>query len=156
MFTGDRSGEWLYRALHKAGFADRPDPLDPDLGLTDCLITAVVRCPPPRNRPTPQEITNCTHWLLDDLVPTRAKVVVALGVIAFTHVWRVAPGLGWEHRGRRPPFGHGVEVPLEGGPLLIASYHPSQQNTFTGRLTEPMLDRIFASARRIIGRATDP
>jgi uracil-DNA glycosylase family 4 len=152
MFTGDRSGEWLYRALHKAGFATRPTSQNRDDGLrlVDCAITAVCHCAPPDNKPTPREIENCREWLANtlDLVP--ARVVLALGQIA----WRVAAAearqRGW-HSGGLPPFAHGHHVALAGSRWLLGSYHPSQQNTFTGRLTERMFDAVFRRARRLLG-----
>jgi uracil-DNA glycosylase family 4 len=150
MFTGDRSGEWLYRALHRAGFADRPDSEDPDLSPIDCLITAAVRCAPPANRPSRQELANCMHWLEADLQTSRPVVMVALGAIAFSQVLRTAPQLDWQTPKPAPRFGHGVEIALGSGPTVIASYHPSQQNTFTGRLTESMLDAVFARARQLL------
>jgi uracil-DNA glycosylase family 4 len=153
MFTGDRSGEWLYRALHRAGFADRSDSQDPDLTLVDCLITAAVRCAPPANRPNSQELANCMRWLENDLRRSRPAVMVALGAIAFAQVLRTPALLDWEAPRPAPRFGHGVEIDLVNGPTLIGCYHPSQQNTFTGRLTEPMLDAVFSRARQLLTAA---
>jgi uracil-DNA glycosylase family 4 len=150
MFTGDRSGEWLYRALHRAGFADRSDAQDSELTLINCLITAAVRCAPPANRPNPQELANCMRWLEKDLRRSRPVVLVALGAIAFAQVLHTGALLGWEAPTPAPRFGHGVEIDLGHGPTLIACYHPSQQNTFTGRLTEPMLDAVFSRARQLL------
>lgn len=143
VFTGDRSGDWLYRALHRAGFASQPTSTarDDGLELRRAYIAAAVRCAPPANVPTPEEATNCQPYLereialLDDL-----RVVVALGDFALRWLW---PIIG---SGRRPKFGHGLETPLGGGRLLVTSYHPSQRNTFTGLLTEPMFDAVFARA----------
>ncbi len=149
IFTGDRSGDWLFRALFNTGFANQPTSVhrDDGLELTDCLITAIVRCAPPANRPTTVEIKTCQRWLLPDL-STAPRVVVALGGMAFGQLKHVAPTLGWGPVRRK--FGHGVEVKLEPGPWLLASYHPSQQNTFTGRLTEEMLEAIFLRARSLL------
>lgn len=148
MFTGDRSGDWLYRALHRAGFANQPNSSDRSDGLelTDCYITAIVHCAPPDNKPTTEERDECARWLhaeLELLLP-QAQVIVTLGQMAYAQVLRwfgpVVPK-------PRPRFGHGVEIDLGiDAPTVIASYHPSQQNTFTGRLTEDMLDDVFVRA----------
>jgi uracil-DNA glycosylase family 4 len=153
MFTGDASGDWLYEALHRFGFANQPHAVSRDdgLSLSDCYITAAVRCAPPGNRPSPQETKTCRRFLVAELaLLPRVEVVVALG--RFAHdAWLVASG--WAMRlpaGRRPRFAHGAETRLPGGTLLIASYHPSQRNTNTGRLTRPMFHRVFARARRAL------
>jgi uracil-DNA glycosylase family 4 len=152
MFTGDRSGDWLYRALHRAGFATQPDATrrGDGLRLTDCFVTASVRCAPPANKPTPAERDACAPWLEGelDLLP-RVRAIVALGGFAWTQTLRILGGRGVPVPTPRPRFGHGVEVPVAGGPVLIGSYHPSQQNTFTGTLTEEMFDAIWARAREI-------
>jgi uracil-DNA glycosylase family 4 len=153
MFTGDRSGEWLYRGLHRARLASRPvsNSRDDDLRLDQVLITAAVRCAPPGNRPRPEELTRCSVWLDQDLSRARPRVLLALGSIAFRALLEAAPRHGWRPPRPRPRFGHGVEIPLEDGPWLLASYHPSQQNTFTGRLTEVMLDQVLTRARVLAG-----
>lgn len=144
MFTGDRSGDWLYRALHKAGFANQATAVsDSDgLQLLNCAITATCHCAPPANKPTREEIENCHPWLEQtvDLLPV--KVFLALGQIG----WKAV--LDFKKRqekltGKRPAFSHGAEFQFPDGHWLIGSYHPSQQNTFTGRLTEPMFDSVF-------------
>jgi uracil-DNA glycosylase len=154
MFTGDRSGEWVYRALHKAGFANQPKWTKPNDGLklSDCAITAVCHCAPPDNKPLPEEIANCRQWLVETIDLLKPRVLLALGQIA----WRAAVGesrrRGW-HVGTMPKFGHLAKVPLTDGRWLLGSYHPSQQNTFTGKLTEPMFDAVFAEAQRLLSGA---
>ncbi|MFH1765636.1 MAG: uracil-DNA glycosylase [Gemmatimonadota bacterium] len=149
MFTGDRSGDWLYRALHRAGFANQPESVgraDP-LTLRGCFITAAVRCAPPANKPTPAERDSCQAFLEDELdALTRVRVMVALGKFAFDQVWRILKGRGESLPSPRPRFSHGLEVVVRPSLILIASFHPSQQNTFTGKLTEEMFDRVWARA----------
>lgn len=143
VFTGDRSGDWLFRAMHRAGLANQPTSvsIDDGLALTDAWVTAAVKCAPPANRPTPAEREACAGFLAAELAALeRLRVVVCLGGFGYDAACR---HLGL--RGR-PRFGHGVEVEVPGGPTLVCSYHPSQQNTFTGRLTEPMLDAVFTRA----------
>ncbi len=151
MFTGDRSGEWLYAALHRAGFANRAESerRDDGLRLRDAYVTAVVRCAPPANRPTPQERDNCLPYLERELeLLERAAVIVALGAFAWDGVLRAARTLGAEVPRPRPRFGHGAEADL-GRWRLLGCFHPSQQNTFTGKLTVPMIDAVFARAREL-------
>jgi uracil-DNA glycosylase family 4 len=151
IFTGDRSGDWLFRALHKAGFATQPTSVDRNDGLRllDCYVTAAVRCAPPQNKPTLQENSNCRPFLLRELeLLRRVRVIVALGRFAFDAAI-ASVGLA-EPSSRRPDFKHACELRLIGGVTLIASFHPSQQNTFTGKLTEPMFDRVFTRTRKII------
>jgi len=151
IFTGDRSGDWLFRALHKAGFANQPQSIDRNdsLKLKDCYVTAAVRCAPPENKPAPDETANCRPYLLREVeLLTRLRVVVALGRFAFDAAI-ASVGLS-EDESNRPQFKHGTECQLKRNIRLIASFHPSQQNTFTGKLTEPMFDRIFNRARNII------
>ena len=159
IFTGDRSGDWLYRALHRAVFANQPTSVSRNdgLDLNDCYITAVIHCAPPANKPSPDEISNCRPYLLREIELLKGiTVVVALGRLAFdTAIVAIGLEEKKEAQGRRvprPPFKHGAEVPLRGGLTLIASFHPSQQNTFTGRLTEPMFDHIFSRTRAIVDR----
>ena len=150
MFTGDRSGDWLFGALHRAGFANQPESVRPGDGLElqGALITAAGRCAPPANKPTREELATCQPYIVREIeLLTDLRAVVALGRIAFDAFLRSYAAAGRTPPDRKPPFGHDVATLLpEGGPLLIACYHPSQQNTQTGRLTEPMLDAVFARA----------
>jgi|SRR5688572_6082493 len=150
-FTGDRSGEWLYRALHKAGFANQPtsNHRDDGLELIDCVITAVCHCAPPDNKPTNEEVANCREWLTQTIDLAQPRVLLALGQIAWRATWEEIRDRAWG-AGALPKFGHGAAVSLADGRWLLGSYHPSQQNTFTGKLTEPMFDRVFAAARRYL------
>ncbi|TML93027.1 MAG: uracil-DNA glycosylase [Actinobacteria bacterium] len=143
VFTGDRSGEWVFRALHRAGYANQPtsERRDDGLRLQGAYVAAAVRCAPPANRPTPAERDNCVPFLARELaLLADLRVIVVLGQFAYDVVARL---LGVRPR---PRFGHGVEVALDDGRTIICSYHPSQQNTFTGTLTEPMFDAVFARA----------
>jgi uracil-DNA glycosylase family 4 len=149
MFTGDRSGDWLYRALHRAGFASQPTSIASDDGLQlhDAWVTAPVRCAPPDNKPLTSERDNCVPWLRAELrLLDRTQVVVCLGGFAWGVMHRLLAAAGTSVPRPRPKFGHGVES-ITAGPLLVGSYHPSQQNTFTGRLTEEMFDSVFSRAR---------
>lgn len=147
MFTGDRSGDWLYRAMHKAGFANQPTSTHAQDGLTlyDAWITASAHCAPPDNKPLPAELKNCETYLLDELKTMKqAKVYLVLGGIALNALWPLVSS-----GEKKPKFGHGAELKLRNGVTLLMSYHPSQQNTFTGRLTEPMFDAIFSRSRAL-------
>ncbi len=148
MFTGDRSGDWLFRALHRAGFANQPTSVDLDDGLRldRALITAPVKCAPPANKPTPAERDACRPFLERELAAIDPIVFVALGGFAYQ---ALAAHLGIRPR---PKFGHGVEVVDPRGRHVVCSYHVSQQNTFTGKLTEEMLDAVFGRARQLIDR----
>jgi uracil-DNA glycosylase len=148
MFTGDRSGEWLYAALHRAGYANRAESerRGDGLRLRGAYVTAVVRCAPPANKPTTEERDTCLPYLERELgLLDRCRVVVALGAFAWDGVLRTARALGLEVPRPRPRFGHGAETRI-GGLHLLGCYHPSQQNTFTGKLTVPMIDAVFARA----------
>ena len=146
MFTGDLSGDWLYRAMWRSGFANRPESRgDGDgLRLIGAWVTSSVRCAPPANKPTPEERGACLGYLREELaLLDRARVLVALGALACDAVatlYALKP---------RPRFGHLAQHPLPDGRLLVCSYHPSQQNTFTKKLTEPMLDAVFELAREV-------
>jgi len=156
MFTGDRSGDWLYRSLFKFGFANQPISFSREDGLEllDCYITATCRCAPPKNRLLPSEIRNCRPFLLEELRLLRnVRVLVGLGKVGFDAALNAAQEHGWTSFRRKPRFAHGTEYQLTEKLTLIASFHPSQQNTFTGRLTEPMLDSIFKRARTLIKNA---
>ncbi|MEY2710868.1 MAG: hypothetical protein RL487_651 [Actinomycetota bacterium] len=147
MFTGDRSGDWLYRAMHRAGFANQPTSTDRDDGLrlSGAWVGAAVRCAPPDNKPTNDERDECRPFLRRELdMLGRLKVVVCLGNFAYA---AAARELGLRPR---PKFGHGVEA-RAGDVTVICSFHPSQQNTFTGKLTEPMIDAVFSRARALAG-----
>ena len=153
IFTGDRSGDWLYRALYKFGFANQPTSVSRDDGLRliDCYITAAIHCAPPDNKPLPAEFVNCRPYLLDELQQLKkVRVVVALGLIAFKTYFIARKQLGWEKPSPLPGFGHGMAAKLEDGVTVISSYHPSQQNTQTGKLTESMFDDVFRKAREIL------
>ena len=158
MFTGDRSGEWLYRALYRAQFANQAhaESLKDGLYLTDAVITATAHCAPPDNKPTTEEIENCRSHLQALLKTLPVKVIVALGGIAWQAVLKEAKEMGWlslksgKTSKFASKFAHGAEFLFENDVRLLGSYHPSQQNTFTGRLTEPMLDSIFLKAASLL------
>ncbi|HEX7786340.1 MAG TPA: uracil-DNA glycosylase [Methylomirabilota bacterium] len=153
MFTGDRSGDWLFATLHEVGLASQPTSTHPDDGLrlNDAYITACVRCAPPGNKPTPGEMARCQPFLLGELrLLARVRVVVALGRIGWDAYLRSRPRRGLTLPRPLPRFGHGAEVRLpDDGITLLGSFHPSQQNTFTGKLTRPMLRSVFARARHL-------
>jgi len=153
MFTGDRSGEFLFASLFRAGLANQPSSLSRDDGLTlsGCYVTAAVRCAPPQNRPTPDERERCLPYLRRELeLLTNVSVIVCLGALA----WEAALALLDPRPRPRPHFGHAAEFASRPAqPVLLASFHPSQQNTFTGRLTAPMLDAVFERARVLAGVA---
>jgi uracil-DNA glycosylase family 4 len=172
IFTGDRSGDWLYAALFRAGFAARPTATHAGDGqrLIDTRIVAAVHCAPPANKPTPAERDACRPWLERDLalLAPSLRVVVALGGFAWAAAFPALAAAGYPVPARVPRFGHGAEAPLSatgaaglagvaevagatGAPVVLGCYHPSQQNTFTGRLTEPMIDAVFARARALLG-----
>jgi uracil-DNA glycosylase family 4 len=153
MFTGDRSGDWLYAALHRAGYANRPQSSRRDDGLLlrGAYVTAVVRCAPPANKPTPLERDRCLPYLARELaLLQRCQTLVALGAFAWDGALRALREMGCEPPRPKPRFAHGAEAKV-GEWALLGCYHPSQQNTFTGRLTEPMLDATFARARELAG-----
>ncbi len=153
IFTGDRSGDWLFAALWRAGFANQPQSVarDDGLRLSDCYVTAAVRCAPPANRPTPAERDNCLPYLVRELgLLGPVRVIVCLGSFAWDVALRALTARGLARPRPRPRFGHGVAVGV-GELYLLGCYHPSQQNTFTGRLTEAMLDEVFTRARELAG-----
>ena len=157
MFTGDRSGDWLFAALHRAGFAAQSTSTSREDGqrLDGVRVTSAVHCAPPGNAPTPAERDACAPWLVREIQLCRPRVIVALGGFAWTALLRDLPAAGIAVPTPRPKFGHGVEARLgEAGPAelwLLGCYHPSQQNTFTGRLTPGMLDDVLGRARALAG-----
>ena len=154
MFTGDRSGDWLYAALHRAGLANRATSVSRDDGLelTGAYVTAAVRCAPPANKPTVAERDRCRPFLDRELaLLTSARVLLALGSFGWDAALRALASGGAEIPRPKPRFGHGAEAEI-GEMSLIGSFHPSQQNTFTGRLTEPMLDSVIERAKELAGR----
>ncbi|MBI2527879.1 MAG: uracil-DNA glycosylase [Candidatus Rokubacteria bacterium] len=155
MFTGDRSGDWLFRALHGAGLANTPISRgrDDGLRLRGAYITAALRCAPPANKPTPAEMERCRPYLIDELaLLRRVRVVVALGRIGWDAYLRARRAAGLSLPRPLPRFGHGARSRMPDGVILLGSFHPSQQNTFTGRLTRPMLRSVFAAAGRLARR----
>lgn len=153
VFTGDRSGDWLYDALHQFGFANQPTSVhrDDGLALRDCYVGATVRCAPPGNKPAPDEFEACRPFVCHELrLLSRMKVVVVLGKIAFDHYFKACRDEGRSIPSPLPTFRHGASYKLPWGVNLICSYHPSQQNTFTGKLTRPMFHHVFRTARKTI------
>jgi uracil-DNA glycosylase family 4 len=154
MFTGDNSGHWLYRALYKSGFASQPlsQGINDGMRLTDCYITATLRCPPPQNKPLPKEIRNCRQHLLAEITFLKnVRIIIGLGKIGFEAALNAYRELGMVAFKARPTFGHCIVHRLDRY-IFIGSYHPSQQNTFTGKLTEAMFDKVFAQVKRYLGR----
>lgn len=159
VFTGDRSGDWLYDALHHFGFANQPSSTHRGDGLTlkNCYIGATVRCAPPGNKALPDEFAQCGRFLRDEMrLLNRKRVVITLGKIAFDHYLKAHRTDGHKIPSPTPKFGHGVAYCLPWGDLLLGSYHPSQQNTFTGKLTRPMFHSVFAQARRELSISIPP
>jgi uracil-DNA glycosylase family 4 len=156
VFTGDRSGDWLYRALFNFGFANRPTSTHrgDGLKLIDSYITAAIHCAPPDNKPLPSEFKNCRPYLTEELERLKnVRVVVALGLIGFKSYLTARKELGWNNPAPLPSFGHGLSCKLPDDITIISSYHPSQQNTQTGKLTVEMFDEVFRKARKLIGPA---
>ena len=159
VFTGDGAGgssDFLLQAMHVNGFANQPTSRHPTDGLqlTDAFIAAAVRCAPPDNKPTPDEFARCEpHLIAEWAALARVRVVLALGKLAWDACWRVMATRGVPTPRPRPAFGHGASAQVPGGPLLLGPYHPSRQNTHTGRLTPVMLEAVFAQARRAVNTA---
>ena len=153
MFTGDRSGDFLFRALYETGFATRPNSIhrDDGLELIDSAITAMAHCAPPANKPTPDEIDNCFGYFQAtvDAMPN-LRGMITLGRIAFDGCLRLYRSRGWLLPEPKPVFGHGASYQFPAAPFLLASYHPSQQNTFTGKLTPKMMRQVFQRARELL------
>jgi len=155
VFTGDRSGDWLYEALHAFGFANQPESVHRGDGLTlqNCYVAAAVRCAPPANKPTKEEFETCRSYVVEELGLLRqVQVVVALGKIAFDEYVRTCQSMGHKIPSPRLKFSHGAEYVLPWGVTLLGSYHPSQQNTFTGTLTRPMFHSVFRRAKNLIAQ----
>ncbi|MBU6153211.1 MAG: uracil-DNA glycosylase [Bdellovibrionales bacterium] len=154
MFTGDQSGLWLYRAVYKAGFSNQPTSAhrEDGLRLKEAFITAVARCAPPANKPLPSEIEACSRFLKAELEQLNCvRAFLALGSVALRGLWRVLPE-DVKPFGKLPEFSHGGEIRLRDGRMIFCSYHPSQQNTFTKKLTEPMFDQIFNRVKIFLQR----
>jgi uracil-DNA glycosylase family 4 len=160
LFTGDRSGDWLFASMYRVGLANQPTSVraDDGLELVGTRIAAAVRCAPPQNKPTPEERANCAPWLDTELrlVAPTLRVVVALGSIGWDAALKAFRGAGWTVPRPKPRFGHGASATVttpHGDVVLLGCYHPSQQNTFTGTLTEPMLDDVLGRAAGLAGLA---
>ena len=154
MFTGDRSGDWLFRALYEAGFANQPSSVHAGdgLALTGAYITAALRCAPPANKPLPGEMVRCQPYLLEELALLSAvRVVVSLGKIGWDAYLRARRVAELPLPRPRPRFGHAARAPMPDGTVLLGCFHPSQQNTFTGKLTRQMLRQVFVTAKRLAG-----
>ena len=155
MFTGDRSGDWLYRAMYRVGFANQEKSIDAQDGLklVDCAITNICRCAPPQNKPSTEELKSCSPYFSETLELCDPIVLLALGGLAWNATLRELIQAGWFDRpSKRPKFGHGEKISLNDNRFLLGSYHPSQQNTFTGKLTKPMLNRVFKNALKLINQ----
>jgi uracil-DNA glycosylase family 4 len=151
VFTGDRSGDFLFASMYRTGFANQPtsERADDGLRLRDCYVAAAVRCAPPANKPTPAERDECRPYLVRELeLLRRLRVVIVLGAFGYEAAWAALRQAGVAMPARRPRFAHGLEVDC-GRVTIVGSFHPSQQNTFTGRLTPPMLDAVFTRAREL-------
>lgn len=158
VFTGDRSGDWLYAAMFRAGYANQPQSVSADDGLRleDAWVSAIVRCAPPANKPTPEERDTCLPYMERELsLLPRLRVIVALGSFGWDGVLRTLRALGAEVPKPKPRFGHMAEGTV-GRMTLLGCFHPSQQNTFTGKLTEPMIDAVFARARELSELPAEP
>jgi uracil-DNA glycosylase family 4 len=160
-FTGDASGDFLYPTLYRAGFASKPVAISRDDGLRliDCFITAAARCAPPQNKPTPAELRNCFPYLLEefDALPT-IRVMIALGAVGFAAIRKTLQARGFTFEGPKPVFSHGARYRARNGERavdVLVSFHPSRQNTNTGKLTAPMFDAVFTDAREILARGED-
>ena len=155
MFTGDRSGDWLFRTLYNTGFANQPHSISRTDGmrLKDCFITATCRCAPPQNKLLRSEVRSCRPYLLEEFRQLkRIKVIIGLGKVGFDAAIECLSELELAHFARKPKFGHHAEYQVNERLTLLGSFHPSQQNTFTGRLTQPMFDSVFRRAKTILER----
>lgn len=155
VFTGDRSGDFLFETLYRFGFCNQPQSrhLEDSLVLRDTYITAALHCAPPANKPVPGELLRCRHFLKRELeLLQEIRVVVALGRVAWQAYLVTRKELGWPTPYPAPKFAHGAAYPLDGKTMLMASYHPSQQNTLTGRLTRDMFDQVFAQAQQLLSQ----